>query len=465
MKIVQPNADLGCLAKLLDSILQSEASLPESTATNHPDGGPGGRSLHDPLDEMDDVGVLEACLKHLGSISCAKDAAVQAPGGDVDPLPTALALASEDLVAVARTACQLAALRSTRRRDTGNCSTSLEATQTLESTVARLTAARKTLKDKEWELSASKQKLEHCEDERKSQDERIRNLETALQRATSNRLQDMDRSDSVFKVLEDVMSKAARGEEKTEDLKRRLSEAETALGEVRAVALREADHFSDLLKASEQRAKVLESRLVEAQEELAGARRTSDAAAATAASEVGQRLADLERRLAASEQRCEDLERQLATVRPEQAARPPAAAPTPAAAPEVLATGPPERLAQEVAAPAKHGPPGDLRSSLSNRGGYDTGATQRHPVRGKSPASLLAGLQSFSGLGIPASGKARLASPARLERDRRAEQTPARQGRRPSSGAIGAEAAPSMPMDLNALGNLLTGGGLVGKMR
>lgn len=421
MKIVQSNADLGCLAKLLDGILQFEASLPETTATSQPDGG---RPLHDHLDDMDDVGVLEACLKHLGSISCAKDEAVQAPGGDVDPLPTALALASEDVVAVARSACQLAALRSTRRRETANSSTSLEATQTLESTVARLTTARKTLKDKEWELSASKQKLEHCEDERKSQDERIRNLETALQRATSNRLQDMDRSDSVFKVLEDVMSKAARGEEKTEDLKRRLSEAETALGEVRAVALREADHFSDVLKASEQRAKVLESRLVEAQEELAGARRTSDTSAATAASEVGQRVADLERRLAASEQRCE-----------------------------------------EVAVPAKHGPQGDLRSSLSTRGGYDPGATQRHAVRGKSPASLLAGLQSFSGLGIPASGKARLASPARLERDRRAEQTPTRQGRRPSSGAIGAEAASSMPMDLNALGNLLTGGGLVGKMR
>jgi len=52
----------------------------------------------------------------------------------------------------------------------------------LEGTVAKLTAARKTIKEKEWELNDARRRAETLERERTTQERRIRDLETALER-------------------------------------------------------------------------------------------------------------------------------------------------------------------------------------------------------------------------------------------------------------------------------------------
>mmetsp|Transcript_105471 Transcript_105471/g.264091 ORF Transcript_105471/g.264091 Transcript_105471/m.264091 type:complete len:487 (+) Transcript_105471:151-1611(+) len=58
-----------------------------------------------------------------------------------------------------------------------------QATDTVESVAVRLTAARKTIKEKEWELVEARKRVEQLERERARQEQRIRQLETVSQRS------------------------------------------------------------------------------------------------------------------------------------------------------------------------------------------------------------------------------------------------------------------------------------------
>mmetsp|Transcript_40239 Transcript_40239/g.114142 ORF Transcript_40239/g.114142 Transcript_40239/m.114142 type:complete len:667 (-) Transcript_40239:62-2062(-) len=648
-----PLPEMQQLMRLLEAAARSE----EAVCSDEPESemGEGSGSIisstdGDILGGEHEKATLEACLKHILKVAQVVASSAAKSDAEAEPALKQLPVAMEELTGLLRGAWSLSVLRGERRRELarrlGNVeaeartqsqrASAAEAAQAtaetdavhgekahemLEGTLARLTASRKALKDKEWEMAALKRKLEQSEEERTRLDGRSRNLETALERSASCRFEDMDRSCSVFKTLEEVMSKAARGEEKSEDLRRKLTDTEADLLEARDNGERRISDMSERLADNERHAEELERRLSAArvgadaakaaaatdrqefERRLAASAQDAEAARATAAAEASAAAAgvlaatapsqvapvesDLAERLAASEQRVEDLERRLAdsakeaeaarsateasaaadaattaavasTAEPassetdrrveeledqlsavqqgaeaakvaaetdrqelerrlaasaQEAAAAIAAAAASAAAASSTKFAPPSRAARPGESPEGSGddeaadgvsalrprigglrvgglhdlsslreqqqdqyvegvgilvptPRTGLRNSLSNRGGVDAASAQRHPppLRLQTPASLTA-VTSTPTAGH-SSGKARLVSPARIEREKQRQasgQTPVRQGRRSSGGTEAT--TPSMPMDLRALGNLLTGGGLAGRKK
>lgn len=103
------------------------------------------------------------------------------------------------------------------------------------SAMTRLTAARKTLKQKDWELAEARRKIQQVEEERVRQEKRLRALELALESAN------MARQEAERRCAEggDEASALQRSE-----LRRRILETERALDEARLeldVAERRAD--------------------------------------------------------------------------------------------------------------------------------------------------------------------------------------------------------------------------------
>jgi len=372
-----PLPEMQQLMRLLEAAARSE----EAVCSDEPESemGEGSGSIissadGDTLGGEQEKATLEACLKHI--LKAAQVVASSAAKSDAEAEPALkhLPVAMEELTGLLRGAWSLSVLRGERRRELarrlGNVeaeartqsqrASAAEAAQAtaetdavhgekahemLEGTLARLTASRKALKDKEWEMSALKRKLEQSEEERTRLDGRSRNLETALERSASCRFEDMDRSCSVFKTLEEVMSKAARGEEKSEDLRRKLTDTEADLLEARDNGERRISDMSERLADSERHAEELERRLSttrvgadaakaaaatdrqEFERRLAASAQDVEATRATAAAEASDAAAaataaaappaapvesDLAERLAASEQRVEELERHLA---------------------------------------------------------------------------------------------------------------------------------------------------------
>jgi len=246
-------------------------------------------------------------------------------------------------------------------------------------------------------------------------------------------LEEMDRSDSVFKVLEEVMTKAARGQEKSEDLQQKLADAERSLKEAKCEALRSCSLERELSSA-QARCEELELRLEtserrlrqqrEQQEEQEQEQEQDQQRARVAASVAGNQETFVE--APTSKQDC-----------PEASPEPLPAAPHPVSN-QVSASSRPE------ASPVDSNPqPRPSRSSSTAR-------SRQQPPSLLMPGAMLPG--------------------STASKARRGGSTPAgARVRRPSSGAVAANSggseASSMPMDLLALGNLLTGGGLGGKKR
>jgi len=148
----------------------------------------------------------------------------------------------------------------------------------LEGTVMKLTTARKTIKDMEWELVVVKRKCEELTRERTGQDRAIRDLQTALERHA------IERSEVERRCLE-VSSKAdaeaaqQRGElrrqlsaveserdKAAQDLQRQLSVAEIERDQARAEMEEAAKNREDLLLAAEKRRADLEAELAESKQ-------------------------------------------------------------------------------------------------------------------------------------------------------------------------------------------------------
>jgi len=98
-----------------------------------------------------------------------------------------------------------------------------QARDLLESTISRLTATRKQVKEHEWELLQSRNKVEQLEDDRLCQERKLRELETALSRALAH-CDDNIRKSEEQRCEADMEAAQQRGE-----LRRRLSAAELSL--------------------------------------------------------------------------------------------------------------------------------------------------------------------------------------------------------------------------------------------
>mmetsp|Transcript_120538 Transcript_120538/g.209237 ORF Transcript_120538/g.209237 Transcript_120538/m.209237 type:complete len:477 (-) Transcript_120538:47-1477(-) len=130
----------------------------------------------------------------------------------------------------------------------------------LEGTVMKLTTARKTIKDMEWELVVVKRKCEELTRERTGQDRAIRDLQTALERHA------IERSEVERRCLE-VSSKAdAEAAQQRGELRRQLSAVESERDKARAEMEEAAKNREDLLLAAEKRRADLEAELAESKQ-------------------------------------------------------------------------------------------------------------------------------------------------------------------------------------------------------
>jgi len=469
------------LMRLLEAAARSE----EAVCSDEPESemGEGSGSIisstdGDILGGEHEKATLEACLKHILKVAQVVASSAAKSDAEAEPALKQLPVAMEELTGLLRGAWSLSVLRGERRRELarrlGNVeaeartqsqrASAAEAAQAtaetdavhgekahemLEGTLARLTASRKALKDKEWEMAALKRKLEQSEEERTRLDGRSRNLETALERSASCRFEDMDRSCSVFKTLEEVMSKAARGEEKSEDLRRKLTDTEADLLEARDNGERRISDMSERLADNERHAEELERRLSAArvgadaakaaaatdrqefERRLAASAQDAEAARATAAAEASAAAAgvlaatapsqvapvesDLAERLAASEQRVEELERHLAaSAQDAEAARAAAAAEASAAAVAATATATPPPAAPAESDLAERLEASEQRVEDLERRLADS-AKEAEAARSATEASAAADAATTAAV-------ASTAEPASSETDRRVEE-------------------------------------------
>mmetsp|Transcript_56953 Transcript_56953/g.165051 ORF Transcript_56953/g.165051 Transcript_56953/m.165051 type:complete len:471 (+) Transcript_56953:109-1521(+) len=310
-----------------------------------------------------------------------------------------------------------------------------KAQELLESTLARLTAARKSLKEREWELTILRRRLVDAEEIRYRSEARVRLFETALDKASVARIDALAEGD---RKLSEATNRAASIE--AEALQRRLCASELEVGKVNAAR-----------ELAENRAQELRDQL------------------------------DMSRR------RAEELERQLQAavqVAAAAATEEPMPTPPPLEAPDATACSSGSDLMTESASATVEGFAPQLRplragdAQLFVRGlaglrGPQQPSEERHVegvgILAPTPRrALRTSLNARGGTGSQAAS--RLASPAKMERagqhfnQRNAMSvTPVAPKARRSTGSISEAQAPSMPMDLRALGKLLTGGGFVGK--
>jgi len=486
-----PTVELQQFAHAIEAVLRAEdvsRDEPESEEA-------GGHSSSILPDEptVDEAAIAEAALNRLRGGLASSGALAQlleASGVVAAPALKQLPSLVQELVGLLEKSWQLALVRGERRREISRrfAAAQLEAEtqrerasraeaardtaeadaghgekahEMLEGTLARLTAARKTVKEREWELKTAKTRLDSLEEDRVRQDARIRALETALERSTATRF---EASSAAASTLASAEASLANAEASREELQRRLSVAELAADEAKAFCEQRVKDVEGRLAESEGRAEALERRLQELCE--VSASRAGEVAEETRRGGVGADGEDADEEEGVPSLPATPAAAAAGTST-SAATVPPLAAPGRAIG--GLGLGGLSALREQeqhvegvgILAPT---PRTGLRNSLSTRGGVETAsASSARPAgRGPSPASITA-----SG-----KGSSRLTSPARItgaqSGDRRGQQsTPARQGRRSVSGVPGAQfdasQAPSMPMDLSALGKLLTGGGLMGK--
>jgi len=501
-----PTVELQQFAHAIDAALRAEEVSSEEPESEEA-GGHNSALLTDEA-TVDESAIAEACLKRLrgGLVSSAALEPLLEASGMASPPPALKQLPStlEELVGLLGKSWQLAHTRGERRREISRrlAASQVEAEaqrerasraeaarataeadaghgekahEMLEGTLARLTAARKTVKEREWELRTAKTKLETLEEDNVRQNARVRALETALERSTSTRI---EASSQAATTLASTEASLANAEASREELQRRLSVAEVAADEARAFCDRRVEDVESRLAESHSTVEDLQRRLQEL-EEAASAARAVKAAEESRRSGGGSGAYGeaIDAGAGAGEDEVPSLPTSPAAASAGMTV-PPLAVGRPPAVPGVGAIGGLGGLSalreQEqhvegvgILAPT---PRTGLRNSLSTRGGVETASSSSSSSRpaaghGASPAAIVA-----PG-GVKASS--RLTSPARIVAaqggDRRGTQTtPARQGRRSVSGASGSQLdahqqAPSMPMDLRALGNILTGGGLLGK--
>jgi len=133
----------------------------------------------------------------------------------------------------------------------------------LEGTVSRLTAARKTIKDKDWELLQAKTRADNLERERTAQERRIRELETALERNVRGQT---DAESRISQARVEVETEAAqqRGE-----LRRNLAAAELARDSLQAEVAAMARRAEEARSSSERQVSDLQGQLSESAAHLA----------------------------------------------------------------------------------------------------------------------------------------------------------------------------------------------------
>ena len=161
----------------------------------------------------------------------------------------------------------------------------------MENTLSRLTAARKSLKEREWELGEARRRLEKLEEERDENIKRNRLLETRLERASASN------------------ASAARGAEQPADEPEQPDAGHQVeiIGRLRVAeaALDCAERSKNKAQMSgEQRASALEQQLAEALGS-AQALEAKLAEAAERAEEEGRRAAELQARLAEAAEQAE----------------------------------------------------------------------------------------------------------------------------------------------------------------
>lgn len=131
----------------------------------------------------------------------------------------------------------------------------------LESTMSRLSAARKALKEREMELEAARQRADRLERDRLQQDQKLRQLESIVQRETWAR-NEAERRVSEARSEADAEAAQQRGE-----LRRRLSVAELALGEANEELVNTEQRGDEARANVERRYELLEADLAESRRE------------------------------------------------------------------------------------------------------------------------------------------------------------------------------------------------------
>jgi len=139
-----------------------------------------------------------------------------------------------------------------------------KAHELLESTLARLTATRKSVKEKEWELSDARRRVEQLEDDRVRQDVKLRALETALERAASTRC-DADR-----RAAEACTEADREAAKELTELRQQLCDIEVTRDEAKAEHVVAQQSLEEAQRRSELREAELHGQLAE------GARRAED---------------------------------------------------------------------------------------------------------------------------------------------------------------------------------------------
>jgi len=141
----------------------------------------------------------------------------------------------------------------------------------LEGTVSRLTAARKTIKDKDWELLQAKTRADNLERERTAQERRIRELETALERHVRAQT-DAESRTSLARVEVETEAAQQRGE-----LRRTLAAAELARDSLQAEVTATARRAEEARISSELQVTVLQGQLSDSAAHLAESQAAQEA--------------------------------------------------------------------------------------------------------------------------------------------------------------------------------------------
>eukprot|EP00928_Gymnodinium_smaydae_P027730 TRINITY_DN21348_c0_g1_i2.p1 TRINITY_DN21348_c0_g1~~TRINITY_DN21348_c0_g1_i2.p1 ORF type:complete len:525 (-),score=115.10 TRINITY_DN21348_c0_g1_i2:102-1676(-) len=347
---------------------------------------------------------------------------------------------------------RLARLRE-RRRDEVQ-----EAPDVLEATLARLTTARKSLKERDWELADARNRLRRLEQDKAHQDQLSRKLQTTAEREALARTEAERRASEA--ALEARNEADAHAAVQHNDLVRRLDTVE-----------RELEHTRNLQRQSDEL-------------RLEGERRTM---------ELERQLAESEERAKSLEKRLEQERRTHATPTPAQAAAPsastlPSHAPAAAvaAAPSTESFKPASRSVTSAGAHVQDmqraprtslGSNGLQRSASAAGSGSTSNANPQRPARrsgfgafGDALNSVAARRQSRGNGGNSAAANGTGASsvaPTQTEAASSAvasTPTPPPQASSAQAAESGGSFQPrqAMPADIRSLGTLLTGGGLRG---
>jgi len=168
----------------------------------------------------------------------------------------------DEIVSLLRTALDVGSNERRRRQ-------SLEATSpedsgavlSLANLQAKLTATRKSLKDREWTLAEARNRQQQLEDERARQDCRIRSLERALETSACSR------SEAEQRHLTECLSADADAVEQRGELRRRLSSAEVERDKALAELVAAEQRSEESRKLSQRREEELQAQLAEAARE------------------------------------------------------------------------------------------------------------------------------------------------------------------------------------------------------